>query len=154
MFERFTGTAQRVIVRAQENARDLNHECIGTEHLLLGLIQEDEGTGAKSLEALGISLDSVRGKVEEIIGPGVRKPTGTIPFVERAKKVLELSLRESLLLGHTHIGSEHLLLGLIREEESIAAQVLTDHGAEIDQVRNKVIELLSSAPGREGYMFG
>lgn len=153
MFERFTSNARRVIVLAQENARELNHDYIGTEHLLLGLVHESQGVGARSLEALGISLEGVRGKVEEIIGPGLRRSSGAIPFVERAKRVLELSLREALQLGHAHIGTEHLLLGLIREEQSVAAQVLTEQGAELVQVRKKVIELLSEAPGHEGHVF-
>lgn len=154
MFERFTSTARRVIVLAQEDARDRNHDYIGTEHLLLGLIHESQGVGARSLEALGISLADVRRELEQTIARGSRRPSGAIPFIERAKKVLELSLRESLQFGHAHIGTEHLLLGLIREEESVAAHVLSGHGAELDRVRKKVIELLSSAPGREGYMFG
>jgi len=122
MFEKFTDKARRVVVLAQEEAKMLNHNYIGTEHLLLGLIHEGEGVAAKSLEALGISLDAVREQVQEIIGTGQTAPSGHIPFTPRAKKVLELSLREALQLGHSYIGTEHLLLGLIREGEGVAAQ--------------------------------
>ena len=124
MFERFTDRARRVVVLAQEEARMLNHNYIGTEHILLGLIHEGEGVAAKALESLGISLDAVRQQVEEIIGQGQQAPSGHIPFTPRAKKVLELSLREALQLGHNYIGTEHILLGLIREGEGVAAQVL------------------------------
>ena len=119
MFERFTDRARRVVVLAQEEARMLNHNYIGTEHILLGLIHEGEGVAAKALESLGISLDAVRQQVEEIIGQGQQAPSGHIPFTPRAKKVLELSLREALQLGHNYIGTEHILLGLIREGEGI-----------------------------------
>ena len=124
MFERFTDRARRVVVLAQEEARMLNHNYIGTEHILLGLIHEGEGVAAKALESMGISLDAVRAQVEEIIGQGQQAPSGHIPFTPRAKKVLELSLREALQLGHNYIGTEHILLGLIREGEGVAAQVL------------------------------
>src|SRR5436190_895863 len=124
MFERFTDRARRVVVLAQEEARMLNHNYIGTEHILLGLIHEGEGVAAKSLESLGISLEGVRSQVEEIIGQGQQAPSGHIPFTPRAKKVLELSLREALQLGHNYIGTEHILLGLIREGEGVAAPVL------------------------------
>ena len=121
MFERFTDRARRVVVLAQEEARMLNHNYIGTEHILLGLIHEGEGVAAKGLESLGISLEAVRSQVEEIIGQGQQAPSGHIPFTPRAKKVLELSLREALQLGHNYIGTEHILLGLIREGEGVAA---------------------------------
>jgi ATP-dependent Clp protease ATP-binding subunit ClpC len=134
-----------VVVLAQEEARMLNHNYIGTEHLLLGLIQEGEGVAAKALEAMGISLEAVRNQVEEIIGRGSSAPTGHIPFTPRAKKVLELSLREALQLGHNYIGTEHILLGLIREGEGVAAQVLTKLGADLDRVRNQVVQLLTVA---------
>ena len=128
MFERFTDRARRVVVLAQEEARMLNHNYIGTEHILLGLIHEGEGVAAKALESLGISLEAVRSQVEEIIGQGQQAPSGHIPFTPRAKKVLELSLREALQLGHNYIGTEHILLGLIREGEGVAAQVLVKLG--------------------------
>ncbi len=128
MFERFTDRARRVVVLAQEEARMLNHNYIGTEHILLGLIHEGEGVAAKALESLGISLDAVREQVQDIIGQGQQPPTGHIPFTPRAKKVLELSLREALQLGHNYIGTEHILLGLIREGEGVAAQVLVKLG--------------------------
>src|SRR5919198_1487535 len=149
MFERFTDRARRVVVLAQEEARMLNHNYIGTEHILLGLIHEGEGVAAKALESLGISLDAVRGQVEEIIGQGQAAPTGHIPFTPRAKKVLELSLREALQLGHNYIGTEHILLGLIREGEGVAAQVLVKLGAELTRVRQQVIQLLSGYQGKE-----
>ena len=131
MFERFTDRARRVVVLAQEEARLLNHSYIGTEHILLGLIHEGEGVAAKALESLGISLEAVRSQVEEIIGQGGSSPSGHIPFTPRAKKVLELSLREALQLGHNYIGTEHILLGLIREGEGVAAQVLVKLGADL-----------------------
>ena len=145
MFERFTDRARRVVVLAQEEARRLNHNYIGTEHILLGLIQEGEGHAAKALEELNINIDSVRSEVVEIIGEGQQSPSGHIPFTPRAKKVLELSLREALQLGHNYIGTEHILLGLIREGEGVAAQVLKKLGAELSQVRQTVIKLISSA---------
>ena len=132
MFERFTDRARRVVVLAQEEARLLNHNYIGTEHILLGLIHEGEGVAAKALESLGISLEAVRQQVEEIIGQGGSSPSGHIPFTPRAKKVLELSLREALQLGHNYIGTEHILLGLIREGEGVAAQVLVKLGADLN----------------------
>ena len=143
MFERFTDRARRVVVLAQEEARMLNHNYIGTEHILLGLIHEGEGVAAKALESLGISLEGVRQQVEEIIGQGQQAPSGHIPFTPRAKKVLELSLREALQLGHNYIGTEHILLGLIREGEGVAAQVLVKLGADLNRVRQQVIQLLS-----------
>ena len=151
MFERFTDRARRVVVLAQEEARLLNHNYIGTEHILLGLIHEGEGVAAKALESLGISLEAVRAQVEEIIGHGGSAPSGHIPFTPRAKKVLELSLREALQLGHNYIGTEHILLGLIREGEGVAAQVLVKLGADLSRVRQQVIQLLSGySGGKEG----
>jgi ATP-dependent Clp protease ATP-binding subunit ClpC len=146
MFERFTDRARRVVVLAQEEARMLNHNYIGTEHILLGLIHEGEGVAAKALESLNISLEAVRQQVEEIIGQGQAAPTGHIPFTPRAKKVLELSLREALQLGHNYIGTEHILLGLIREGEGVAAQVLQKLGADLKRVRRTVIRELSGSP--------
>ncbi|ROR97277.1 ATP-dependent Clp protease ATP-binding subunit ClpC [Salana multivorans] len=147
MFERFTDRARRVVVLAQDEARMLNHNYIGTEHILLGLIHEGEGVAAKALESLGISLDVVRQQVVDIIGEGQQAPTGHIPFTPRAKKVLELSLREALQLGHNHIGTEHILLGLIREGEGVAAQVLGNLGADLGRVRQQVLQLLQGQPG-------
>jgi len=147
LFERFTDRARRVVVLAQEEARLLNHNYIGTEHILLGLIHEGEGVAAKALESLGISLEAVRSQVEEIIGQGGSSPSGHIPFTPRAKKVLELSLREALQLGHNYIGTEHILLGLIREGEGVAAQVLVKLGADLSRVRQQVIQLLSGYSG-------
>ena len=143
MFERFTDRARRVVVMAQEEARMLNHSFIGTEHILLALIREGDGVGAKALESLGISLDAVRQQVEEIIGRGQQAPSGHIPFTPRAKKVLELSLRESQHLGHEYIGTEHILLGLIREGDGVAAQVLVKRGADLNRARQQVTQLLS-----------
>ena len=150
MFERFTDRARRVIVLAQNEARMLNHSYIGTEHILLGLIHEGEGVAAKALESLGISLAAVRQEVEEIIGHGTTPPKGHIPFTPRAKKVLELSLREGLQMGHKYIGTEFLLLGLIREGEGVAAQVLVKLGADLPRVRQQVIQLLSGYEGNGG----
>src|SRR6476661_4335057 len=147
MFERFTDRARRVVVLAQEEARMLSHNYIGTEHILLGLIHEGEGVAAKALESLDISLEAVRAQVQEIIGQGQQAPTGHIPFTPRAKKVLEYSLREALQLGHSYIGTEHILLGLIREGEGVAAQVLVKLGAELNKVRQQVIQLLSGYQG-------
>src|SRR5438034_700389 len=155
MFERFTDRARRVVVLAQEEARMLNHNYIGTEHILLGLIHEGEGVAAKALESLGIALEGVRQQVEEIIGQGQHAPSGHIPFTPRAKKVLELSLREALQLGHNYIGTEHILLGLIREGEGVAAQVLVKLGADLSRVRQQVIQLLSGyQSGKEGATTG
>ena len=149
MFERFTDRARRVVVLAQEEARMLNHNYIGTEHLLLGLIHEGEGVAAKALAAMEIRLEAVRQQVEEIVGRGQDAPSGHIPFTPRAKKVLELSLRESTQLGHRYIGTEHILLGLIREGEGVAAQVLVRLGADLDRVRQQVIQLLQGHQGDE-----
>ena len=150
MFERFTDRARRVVVLAQDEARMLNHNYLGTEHILLGLIHEGEGIAAQALENLGISLDAVREQVQEVIGQGKQAPSGHISFSPRAKKVLELSLREGLQLGHQYIGTEHILLGLIREGEGVAAQVLVKLGADLSTVRQQVIELLSGYQGGQG----
>jgi ATP-dependent Clp protease ATP-binding subunit ClpC len=152
MFQRFTDRARCVVVLAQDEARRLSHNYIGTEHILLGLIHEGEGVGAKALESLGISLDAVRQQVEEIIGQGRQAPSGHIPFTPRAKKIMELSLRESQQLGHNYIGTEHILLGLIREGDGVAAQVLVKLGADLNRVRQQVIQLLHGyqGPGRAG----
>jgi ATP-dependent Clp protease ATP-binding subunit ClpC len=143
VFERFTDRSRRVLVLAQEEARLLNHGFIGTEHILLGLIHEREGVAAKTLESLDISLGAVRQKVEEFIGRPVTIPTGSPPFTPRAKKVLELALREALQLGHTYIGTEHLLLGLVREGEGMAATVLVSLGADLGRVRQRLIQFMS-----------
>jgi ATP-dependent Clp protease ATP-binding subunit ClpC len=149
VFERFTDRARRVLVLAQEEARLLNHSFIGTEHILLGLIHEGEGVAAKALESMGISLEAVREKVEETIGMAGTAPSGSPPFTPRAKKVLELSLREALQLGHSYIGTEHMLLGLVREGEGVAAQVLVSLGADLGRVRQQVIQLMSGYQGKE-----
>jgi len=149
LFERFTDRARRVLVLAQEEARDLNHAFIGTEHILLGLIREGEGVAAKALDALGVTFDVVREKVEEAIGANTNPSPGSPPFTPRAKKVLELSLREALQLGHSYIGTEHMLLGLVREGEGVAAQVLNDLGADMARVRTQVIQMMSGQAGKE-----
>jgi len=149
MFERFTDRARRVVVLAQDEARRLDHNYIGTEHILLGLIHEGQGVAAKALDSLGVNLAAVRQQVEEIIGRGQQTPSGHIPFTPRAKKVLELSLRESLALGHTYIGTEHILLGLIREGDGVAAQVLVKLGADLNRVREQVIQLLHGYQAQE-----
>ena len=145
MFERFTDRARRVVVLAQEEARMLNHDYTDTEHLLLGLIHEGEGVAAKALELLGINLETVRQQVGAMIGQGQRAPSGHIPFTPRAKKVLELALREALQLDHNYIGTEHILLGLIREGEGVAARVLVTLGGDLNRVRQQVIQLLHDA---------
>jgi ATP-dependent Clp protease ATP-binding subunit ClpC len=149
MFEKFTDRARRVVVLAQEEARMLNHNYIGTEHLLLGLIHEGEGVAARALESLGISLEDVRRNVEEVVPRGEHQLSGHIPFTPRAKKVLELSLRESQQLGHGYIGTEHILLGLIREGEGVAAQVLVKLGADLNRVRQQVLLLLRGGEREE-----
>jgi hypothetical protein len=143
MFERFTDRARRVVVLAQDEARLLDHNYIGTEHLLLGMLREDEGVAAEVLQRLGVSLGVVRSEVEQIVGRGVTTPTGNIPFTPRSKKVLELSLREALQLGHNYIGTEHVLLGLVREGEGVAARVLVKLGADLPRVRQQVTEILT-----------
>ena len=147
MFERFSDRARRVVVLAQEEARMLNHNYIGTEHILLGLVREGEGVAAKVLTGVGIDLEDVRREVEEMIGQGRSESTGQIPFSPRAKKVLEHSLREALQLGHNYIGTEHILLGLAREGEGVGAQVLRKRGATLDGVRAEVVSLLSGEVG-------
>jgi ATP-dependent Clp protease ATP-binding subunit ClpC len=149
MFERFTDRARRVVALAQEEAKRLDHNYIGTEHILLGLIRERDGVAAKALESMDISLDVVRQQVEEIIGRGQQPPSGHIPFTPRGKKVLELSLRESQQLGHNYIGTEHILLGLIREGDGVAPQVLVKLGADLNRVRQRVIQLLHGYPAEE-----
>jgi ATP-dependent Clp protease ATP-binding subunit ClpA len=149
MFERFTDRARRVVVLAQDEARLLEHDYVDTEHILLGLIHEGQGVAAKALESLGISLQAVRAQTEEIIGQGQQAPSGRIPFTPSAKKVMELSLRESLQLSHKYIGTEHILLGLIREGDGVAAQVLVKLGADLNRVRQQVIILLHAYQGEE-----
>jgi len=148
VFERFTDRARRVVVLAQDEARMLNHDYIGTEHLLLGLIGEGEGVAARALESLGISLDAVRQQVEQVIGRGEQAPSGHIPFTPLAKKVMELALREANDLGHSYIGTEHILLGLIREGDGVAAGVLTGLGADRPRVRQQVTQLLGGRAGK------
>jgi ATP-dependent Clp protease ATP-binding subunit ClpA len=148
MFERFTDRARRVVVLAQEEARMRNHNYIGTEHILLGLIYEGKGVAAQALESLGITQQAVRQQVDEIIGRGHQAPSGHIPFTPRAKKVLKLSLGEAMQLGHHYIGTEHILLSLIREGEGVAAQVLVGLGADLDRAREQVIELLDGDQGK------
>ena len=143
MFERFTERARQIVVLAEEEARMLNYDYIGTEHMLLGLVHEGQGVAAKALESLGIPLEAVRQRVEEIIGQGQQAPSGHIPFTPRAKKVLELSLREALQLGHNYIGTEHILLGLLDTPESTAARTLAELGIGADAVRAKVMSKLA-----------
>ncbi len=149
MFERFTDRARRVVVLAQEEARMLSHNYIGTEHILLGLIHEGEGVAAKALESLGISLEAVRQQIDEIIGHGQHAPSGHIPFTPRAKKVLELARPEAVQLGHNYVGTEHILLGLIREGEGVAAQVLVRLGADLNLVRRQVVQVLQGYRGKD-----
>ncbi len=146
MFERFTEPARQVVVLAQEEARALKHNYIGTEHLLLGLLREREGLAARALGALGVQLEDVRAQVAQIIGQGDEVEAGQIPFTPRAKRVLDLSLREALSLGHNYIGTEHLLLGIARENEGVAARILLDFDADAETLRNQVIGMLSG-PG-------
>ena len=146
MFERFTDRARRVVVLAQEEARMLDHNYIGTEHILLGLIHEGDGVAARALTALGISLYAMRQAVEDIIGRGEEAPSGHIPFTPRSKKVLELSLREALQLGSDYIGTEHVLLALIREGDGVAAQVLVGSGVDLNRARQEIINLLHRGP--------
>jgi ATP-dependent Clp protease ATP-binding subunit ClpC len=149
MFERFTDRARQVMVLAQEEARMLNHNYIGTEHLLLGLIHEGGGVAARTLESLGVSLQAVRQQVEEIIGHGQNGTAGRIPFTPRAKKVLELSRREALAMGHNYVGTEHILLGLLREGNGVAAQALVRMGADLSRVRQQVILILSGQQDKD-----
>ena len=146
MFERFSDEARRAVVLAQEEARRLNHDYIGTEHILLGLLHEGESVAAKALQALGVTLEAVRQQVEEIIGRGKKDPSGQIPFTPRAKKVLELSLREAIHFHHDYIGTEHILLGLLREGEGVAVQALVRLGVDLNRIRLQVVQLL----GQEG----
>jgi ATP-dependent Clp protease ATP-binding subunit ClpA len=143
MFERFTDDARRVVVLAQEEARELGHDYIGTEHLLLGLVRDEDGVGSRALEACGVTLDQVRRDVVELVGEGAGAPSGHVPFTPRGKKVLELSLREALQLGHNYIGSEHILLGIIREGEGVAARVLEKLGVTLGGLRQEVIQILA-----------
>src|SRR5829696_1095856 len=139
MFERFTERARQVVVLAQEEARTLKHNYIGTEHILLGLLREEEGLAARVLESLDITVERVRAQVVRIVGSGEEVTSGQIPFTPRAKKVLELALREALSLGHNYIGTEHILLGLVRENEGVAARILLDFDADADKIRNEII---------------
>ncbi len=147
MFERFTERARQVVVLAQDEARALKHNYIGTEHILLGLLREEEGLAARVLESLDITVEEVRAQVARIVGQGDEVTTGQIPFTPRAKKVLELALREALCLGHNYIGTEHILLGLVRENEGVAARILLDFDADAEKIRNEIIRMLSG-PGR------
>ncbi len=149
MFERFTDRARRVVVLAQEEARTLNHDYIGTEHLLLGLLHEDDSIAGMVLQDCGADLGELREAIEEIIGQGSSPPGGHIPFTPRAKKVLELSLREALQLGHHYIGTEHVLLGLIHEGQGVAAQVLVERGLDLNRLRQRVVLKLGSASPRD-----
>ena len=149
MFERFTDQARRVVVVAQEESRKLGHDYIGTEHILLGILGAGESVAVQALASLGVSLEAAREQVEEIVGRGSQQVSGHIPFTPRAKKVLELSLREAIQLGHNYIGTEHILLGLIREGEGVAAQVLTRLGADLNRTRQQVIQLLHGPQGTE-----
>src|SRR5437867_4715984 len=149
VFERFTERARQVVVLAQDEARALKHNYIGTEHILLGLLREEEGLAARVLESLDITVEEVRAQVARIVGQGDEVTTGQIPFTPRAKKVLELALREALSLGHNYIGTEHILLGLVRENEGVAARILLDFDADAEKIRNEVIRMLSG-PGRPG----
>jgi ATP-dependent Clp protease ATP-binding subunit ClpC len=148
MFERFTERARQVVVLAQEEARTLKHNYIGTEHILLGLLREEEGLAARVLESLDITVERVRAQVVRIVGSGEEVTSGQIPFTPRAKKVLELALREALSLGHNYIGTEHILLGLVRENEGVAARILLDFDADAEKIRNEIIRMLSGPGGR------
>src|SRR6516225_2439833 len=148
MFERFTERARQVVVLAQEEARTLKHNYIGTEHILLGLLREEEGLAARVLESLDITVERVRAQVVRLVGSGEEVTSGQIPFTPRAKKVLELALREALSLGHNYIGTEHILLGLVRENEGVAARILLDFDADSEKIRNEVIRMLSGPGGR------
>jgi ATP-dependent Clp protease ATP-binding subunit ClpC len=149
MFERFTERARQVVVLAQDEARLLKHNYIGTEHLLLGLLAEEEGIAARMLESIGIRLEDARADVGRIIGVGTEVTPGQIPFTPRAKKVLELSLREAISLGQSYIGTEHILLGLAREGEGVANRILLEYGADSEDLRNRVIRALGGQPPDE-----
>ena len=153
VFERFTERARQVVVLAQDEARALKHNYIGTEHILLGLLREEEGLAARVLESLDITVEEVRAQVARIVGQGDEVTSGQIPFTPRAKKVLELALREALSLGHNYIGTEHILLGLVRENEGVAARILLDFDADAEKIRNEIIRMLSG-PGRRGQAQG
>ncbi|MEI6625101.1 MAG: Clp protease N-terminal domain-containing protein, partial [Thermoleophilia bacterium] len=153
MFERFTERARQVVVLAQDEARALKHNYIGTEHILLGLLREEEGLAARVLDSLDITVEDVRANVARIVGQGEEVTTGQIPFTPRAKKVLELALREALSLGHNYIGTEHILLGLVRENEGVAARILLDFDADAEKIRNEIIRMLSG-PGRRSQSGG
>jgi ATP-dependent Clp protease ATP-binding subunit ClpC len=150
VFERFTERARQVVVLAQDEARALKHNYIGTEHILLGLLREEEGLAARVLESLDITVEEVRAQVARIVGQGDEVTTGQIPFTPRAKKVLELALREALSLGHNYIGTEHILLGLVRENEGVAARILLDFDADAEKIRNEIIRMLSGPGRRQG----
>ena len=147
MFELFTEQARQVVVRAQEEARALKHDYIGTEHILLGLLREEEGLAARALGSLGITVERMRAQVVRIVGPGEAVPSGQFPFTPRGKKVLELALREALSLGQNYIGTEHILLGVVREKQGLAAQILLELGADSERIRNEVIRMLSGTRG-------
>src|ERR671935_39122 len=150
MFERFTERPMQVVVLAQEEARTLKHNYIGTEHILLGLLREEEGLAARVLESLDITVERVRAQVVRIVGSGEEVTSGQIPFTPRAKKVLELALREALSLGHNYIGTEHILLGLVRENEGVAARILLDFDADAEKIRNEIIRMLFGPGAAEG----
>jgi ATP-dependent Clp protease ATP-binding subunit ClpA len=149
VFERFTERARQVIVLAQDEARALKHNYIGTEHILLGLLREEEGLAARVLEAFGVTVEEVRAQVARVIGEGDESPTGQIAFTPRAKKVLELSLKEALTLGHNYIGTEHILLGVARENQGVAARILLDFDVDAEKIRNEIIRMLSGPKYRE-----
>ncbi len=148
MFEQFTERARQVVVLAQDEARTLKHNYIGTEHILLGLLREEEGLAARVLDSLDITVEEVRAQVARIVGQGDEVTTGQIPFTPRAKKVLELALREALSLGHNYIGTEHILLGLVREKEGVAARILLDFDADAEKIRNEIIRMLTPTAAR------
>jgi ATP-dependent Clp protease ATP-binding subunit ClpC len=148
VFERFTERAKQVVVLAQDESRALGHNYIGTEHILLGLLREEEGLAARVLESFDVTVEEVRAQVERTIGRGEQPPTGQIPFTPRAKKVLELALREALALGHNYIGTEHILLGVMRENRGVSARILLDFDVDAEKIRNETIRLLSGPPGR------
>jgi ATP-dependent Clp protease ATP-binding subunit ClpC len=151
MFERFTDRARRVVVLSQTEARRLDHDRVGTEHILLGLLAEGDGLAAQALDSAGIELESVRQQIEAVVGRGESPPSQHLPFTPRAKKVLELSLREALELGYDYIGTEHILLGLLREGEGLAAKVLVELGADLPRLRGRVLELLASEAAPPGF---
>jgi len=148
LFERFTERARQVVVLAQDEARALKHNYIGTEHILLGLLREEEGLAARVLESLDITVEEVRAQVARIVGQGDEVTSGQIPFTPRAKKVLQLALREALSLGHNYIGTEHILLGLVREDEGVAARILLDFDADAEKIRSEVLRVLSEPQPR------